>query len=238
MRRTLLLALAGVSLFSVSLVAQQIQGEYMETRSADVYTGQCFANGEVNLAGREAILAWKVDRGSWNGVKLDGLGVAAAVRSNGTLGDPYEDPYPAKSVLMVDDHASPQQKEALISLAKHYAGRLLDNVVAVKDEPVMMELPQNEHQHGLARMMAGDLASIQTRPLNDMDHVCGNEMTFYPPLVKLDHAVAAVAVTDHYAGTGLGENWTIHDKRSAFLGRFSEGLGETAANMNLANGGQ
>ncbi|MDT8069976.1 MAG: DUF1326 domain-containing protein [Terriglobia bacterium] len=238
MRRTLLLALAGISLFSVSLFAQQIQGEYMETRSADVYTGQCFANGEVNLAGREAIMAWKVDRGSWDGVKLDGLGVAAAVRTNGTLGDPYENPYPAKSVLIVDDHASPQQKDALISLAKHYAGRLLDNVVEVKDEPVMMELPQNEHQHGLARMMAGDLASIQTRPLNDMDHLCGNEVTFYPPLVKLVHAVPAVAVTDRYAGPGLGENWTIHDKRSAFLGRFSEGMGQVAENLKLGNGGQ
>ena len=28
--------------------AQQIRGDYIETRSADVYTGQCFANGEVN----------------------------------------------------------------------------------------------------------------------------------------------------------------------------------------------
>ena len=223
MRRTLLLALAGISLFAVSLVAQQIEGEYMETRSADVYTGQCFANGEVNLVGREAILAWKVDRGSWNGVKLDGLGVAAAVRANATLGDPYANPYPAKSVMMVDDHATPQQKEALISLAKHYAGRLLDDVVEVKSAPVLMELPQNHHQQGPARMMAGDWASIQTRPLNDRDHICGNEVTFYPPLVKLDHSVPAVAVTDRYAGPGLDTDWTLHGKRSAFLGRFSEG---------------
>jgi hypothetical protein len=238
MRRTLLLALAGMFLFSVSLVAQQIQGEYMETRSADVYTGQCFANGQVNLEGREAIMAWRVDRGSWDGVKLDGLGVAAAVRANATLGDPYADPYPARSVLMVDDHATPQQRQALISLAKHYAGKLLDNVVEVKSEPVMMELPQNHHQHGLARMMAGDLASIQTRPINDTDHLCGNEVTFYPPLVKLDHSVPAVAVTDHYAGPGLGTDWTLHGMRSAFLGRFSEGTGQVAQNMQLGNGGQ
>ena len=239
MRRILLLALAGIFLFSISLVAQQIQGEYMETRSADVYTGQCFANGEVNLEGREAILAWKVDRGSWDGVKLDGLGVAAAVRANATLGDPYADPYPAKSVLMVDDHATPAERRALISLAKHYAGKLLDNVVEVKSEPVMMELPQNHHQHGLARMMAGDLASIQTRPINDTDHLCGNEVTFYPPLVKLDHSVPAVAMTDRYAGPGLGTDWTIHGKRSAFLGRFSEGgAQQTAENVLLGNGGQ
>src|SRR5437660_429463 len=42
-----------VTFLSVALSAQQIRGDYIETRSADVYTGQCFANGEVNLAGNE-----------------------------------------------------------------------------------------------------------------------------------------------------------------------------------------
>jgi hypothetical protein len=70
-------------------------------------------------------------------------------------------------------------------------------------------------------MMAGDMASIDTRPISEKDHICGNEVTFYPPLVKLDHSVPAVAVTDRYSGPGLDTDWTIHGKRSAFLGRFS-----------------
>jgi hypothetical protein len=240
MRRFILLAFAGISLLTTTLVAQKIQGDYMETRSADVYTGQCFANGEVNLTGREALMAWKVDHGTWDGVKLDGLAVAAAIRANATLGDPYADPYPAKAVLLVDDHATPQQKNALISLAKHYAGRLLDNVVEVKSEPVMMETPQDHHQHGPARMMAGSLAAISTRPLNDTDHLCGNEVTFYPPLVKLDHSVPAVALTDRYIGPGLGTDWTLHDKRSAFLGRFSEGSStqQSAVSTQSVEGGE
>lgn len=221
MRKSVLLALAGFFLFAVSLSAQQIQGEYMETRSADVYTGQCFANGEVNLVGREAILAWKVDRGSWDNVKLDGLSIAAAVRAKATLGDPYANPYPAKAVVMIDDHATPEQQKALLSLAHHYAGKLLDNIVETKLEPVMMELPQDHHQHGRARMMAGSMASIETRPIDTTDHLCGNEVTFYPPLVKLDHSVPAVALTDRYTGLGLDTDWTLHGKRSAFLGRFS-----------------
>src|SRR5436190_22420288 len=100
-------------LLSIVASAQQIRGDYLETRSADVYTGQCFANGEVNLVGNQAILAWRVQSGSWNGVPLDGLSVAAAVRANATLGDPYADPYPAQSVLLVDDQASRQQRVAL-----------------------------------------------------------------------------------------------------------------------------
>ncbi len=221
MRNSVLLAIAGIFLFAVSLSAQQIQGEYMETRSADVYTGQCFANGEVNLTGTEAILAWKVDRGSWEGVKLDGLSIATAVRAKATLGDPYADPYPAKAVVMIDEQASPEQQRALLSLAKHYAGKLLDNVVETRVVPVMMELPQDHHQHGRARMVAGSTASIETRPINETDHLCGNEVTFYPPLVTLDHSVPAVALTDRYSGPGLDTDWTLHGKRSAFLGRFS-----------------
>src|SRR5580765_6889609 len=120
-----------VSFFSTFMVAQEIRGDYIETRSADVYTGQCFANGEVNLVGNQAILAWHVQSGGWDGVSLQGLTVAAAVRANGTLGDPYESPYPAKAVLLVDDQATSQQREALVHFAQHMGGELLKNVAQV-----------------------------------------------------------------------------------------------------------
>lgn len=99
--------------------AQKIQGDYIETRSADVYTGSCFANGEVGLVGTEAILGWRVSRGGWDGVAIDGLSVAAAVKAKATLGDPYGNPYPAKAVLIVDDKATPSQRAALTAFARH-----------------------------------------------------------------------------------------------------------------------
>ncbi len=40
--------------------SSSIHGDYMESRSADVYTGFCVANSEVGLVGDQAILAWKV----------------------------------------------------------------------------------------------------------------------------------------------------------------------------------
>src|SRR5580692_12204560 len=103
----------GLLLLSTAALGQQIRGDYIETRSADVYTGQCFANGEVNLVGDEAILAWHVQSGSWDGVPLDGLTVAAAVHARATLGDPYANPYPAQAILMVDDQANALQRAAL-----------------------------------------------------------------------------------------------------------------------------
>jgi len=215
-----LLICAVVLVISASANAQQIRGEYLETRSADVYTGQCFANGEVNLVGNEAILAWHVQSGSWDGVRLEGLSIAAAVRASGTLGDPYENPYPAKAVLLVDDQANPEQRTALINFAKHMGGELLNNVEQVV--PVPMELVVNHEHHGAAMLRAGQFATIQTRSLGEKDHVCGNEVTYYPPLTQLAHSMPAVAVIDMYNGPGLDVSWDLHGKRSAFVGTFAQ----------------
>jgi len=208
-----------VLLLSISALAQQIRGDYVETRSADVYTGQCFANGEVNLVGDEAILAWHVQSGSWNGVSLDGLTVAAAVRARGTLGDPYENPYPAQAVLIVDEQASQPQRAALVSFAQQMGGQLPQNVERVVFAPV--ELAVNPEHHGAALLRAGQFATVQTRSIDGEDHVCGNESTFYPPLTQLSHAMPAVALTDSYRGPGLGVDWDTHGKRSAFVGTFA-----------------
>jgi hypothetical protein len=208
-----------LGLASISLPAQEIRGDYLETRSADVYTGQCFANGEVNLVGNEAILAWHVQSGGWDGVALEGLTIAAAVRANGTLGDPYESPYPAKAVLLVDVQASAQQRQALVDFARHMGGELLENIDQVIRTP--MELVVNTEHHGAAMLRAGQFATIQTRGIGGQDHLCGNEVTFYPPLTETAHSMPAVALTDSYSGPGLGGSWDLHGKRSAFVGTFA-----------------
>jgi len=212
----LVLALCG---WTAPAFSQQIHGDYIETRSADVYTGQCFANGEVNLVGKEAILAWHVQSGSWNGVSLDGLTIAAAVRAQATLGDPYANPYPATAVLLIDDQATAQQTAALVSFAHQMGGELLNNVDQTIAAP--MEMIVSHERHGVALLRAGQFATVQTRSLGDKDHVCGNEVTFYPPLSPMAHSMPAVALTDAYRGPGLGESWDSHGRRSAFVGTFT-----------------
>src|SRR5215475_6237675 len=204
-------------LFCASAEAN-ITGDYLESRSADVYTGQCFANGEVGLTGDQAILAWHIRSGDWNGVKLDGLNVVAVIKASATLGDPYADPFPAKSVLILDQQANAAERAALSSFARHMAGKLLDNVIKVETAPIDMQV-LHEH-HGRARLRAGSFVDVQTRGIGEDDHLCGNETTFYPPLTEVVHAMPAVAMTDQYQGDGLGTSWSLHDKRSAFVGTF------------------
>lgn len=213
-------ALLALTVLLATTAFAQIKGQYVETRSADVYTGQCFANGEMGLVGDEAIVAWHVTSGSWDGVPLSGLSVVGAIKASATLGDPYGKPFPAKSVLLVDWKANPQQREALINFAQQMGGELFSHVVKVMDVPISMEVLQ-EH-HGSASVHAGKFVTVETRPIGDKDHLCGNETTFYPPLTPTTHAMPAIALTDEYQGQGLNDTWTIHNKRSAFVGTFEK----------------
>ena len=217
-----LLTIVALAALGFASQGQKITGDYLESRSADVYVAQCFANGEVGLVGDQALLAWHVQNGSWNGEKLDGLTVIAAVKANATLGDPYADPYPAKSVMLVDEQATPAQREALVAFARHMGGKLTSTVLRVIPTTIEMNVLRDHAHHGEATLRAGKFAEIQTRALNEGDHTCGAETTYYPPLTKLEHSMAAVAMTDDYQGPGLGVDWDRHGKRSAFVGSFAE----------------
>jgi hypothetical protein len=197
-----------------------IKGDYIEARSADVYTGPCFANGEVGLVGNEAILGWKIREGDWKGTSLNGLGVVAVVKAQATLGDPYHSPYPAVAVLIVDQHASSRQRLALQDFAVSMAGKLLSHVVRVESAPIQFAIAQGEH-HGVARLVAGNLARIETRSLCQGDDICGNEFVYYPPLVQLAHSMPAFTLQDSFQGKGLDVVWNHVGKRSSFVGTFA-----------------
>jgi len=197
-----------------------IKGDYIEVRSADVYTGPCFANSEVGLTGNEAILAWRVKDGNWKGTSLNGLGIVAVVKANATLGDPYHTPYPARSVLIVDEQATSAQRQALEEFARSAAGPLLANVVRVESAPIQLDIAQGA-EHGSARLVAGKFARIETRSLCAGDHLCGNEFVYYPPLVAVTHAMPAFTLRDSFEGQGLNVVWNHVDKRSAFVGTFT-----------------
>lgn len=195
----------------------QVSGTYVEARTADVYTGPCFANSEVGLVGKEAIMAWRIEEGGWDGVDLSGLSVLAVVRSEATLGDPHAERQGAESVLVVDAGANPTQRRALEGFARGMGGELLADVAVSLTAEVEFDVRAN----GAAVVHAGDLAALRTRPLDHRDHLCGNETVFYPPLAPTDGAEPGVALEHSWQGEGLGTTWKSPGKRSSFVGRFS-----------------
>lgn len=202
------------------LSAATIEGEYLEARSCNVYTGPCFANAEMGIAGKEAILAWKVDQGSWNETQLDGLGVALVVTADQTLGHDHvfaQIPTKTKAVLLVDQKATASQKEALIAFAKDSAKLLSENIVRVEDVAFTLE---NDHVESRGVFAAGEIAKIETRALKQGDCVCSNEIRFYEPLVTVENSHPAFVLTNAYQGQGLNTKWISGDQRSAYMATF------------------
>jgi hypothetical protein len=214
------LSAAATVSFAAGLPARSVSGNYMEARTADVYTGPCFANGEIEINGKEAVFGWKINNGAWKGVSIAGLGVVGVVRSQHTLGDIHRPDNPAISVLIVDIRATAEQRTALVDFAKSQVPDLLKNIMLVKSAPIELIIENGNIHGGAAHLTAGSLAEIATRGLTEADHLCGNEDIFYPPLTKLEHAMPAYALENSYKGDGLDETWSAKFHRSGFLGTF------------------
>jgi hypothetical protein len=201
--------------------AQQIYGDYVEARNADVYTGQCFANAEIGLTGDQAIVAWRISKGEWNGVKLDGLHVVGVTKAADTLSNPFTNPFPAKAVLILDERANAEQRAALHGFAQEMGGRMFENIVRTETAPIRLEMEYEGEHPAAAHLKAGTLAAIDTRPITNHDKICGHEEVYYRPLAPTSHAMPAVADLDRFQGQGLNVIWSLSGKRSAFVGHFT-----------------
>src|SRR5690349_24485246 len=105
-------AIVAAAFLSVAAAKAPLTGEYVEARTAEVFTGGCIMNSEAETMGKQAVLAWKVDRGSFNGVALDGLSVVAALAGDRNLGmtEMGGEKPEVKSALFVDARANRAQQ--------------------------------------------------------------------------------------------------------------------------------
>ena len=141
-------------------------------------------------------MAWKVNRGVVEGGRPRGLCVAAAVHGDTTFSE--DNPEKARAVLIVDSRA---RRAAAGGADRH--GQDPGRRAAWPDRrPVAvtrMSLKLEDHAtdgrraahaaHGMpqsprASFWAAGLAQIVTRPLDERDHVCGNEVVAYPPALR------------------------------------------------------
>ena len=216
MKTTLALLLA-----TATPLLAEISGDYLEVRTCDVYTGPCFANAEMGLTGKEAILVWSVRQGEWKNTALDGLKVIAVVKTDDTMGDQRYQPRTGKAVLVVDAKANSEQREALQDMARSMSGKLIGEVTSVKSVDIASNLGNCAKSGACAQVKAGNLIDITTRCFTDKDHACGNESTYYPPLTEVNGAFPAFTELATFKGTGLNVTFEATGQRSAFLASFS-----------------
>jgi hypothetical protein len=220
MKTAFLILCSAALAFAAPLPTKQIRGTYVEARSADVFVGPCYANSEVEMAGNLAVMGWKIEQGTWEGVNLAGLGVVGVVKASATLGDVHHTAYPVKSVLIIDESATLEQRLALKSFAQRMSKDLLSDVVRIEYKPVTLTVEDNNVHTATARLQAGALAAIQTRGIRKADQVCSHEDVWYPPLTEVDHAMPAFTIAHNYKGDALGTTWSSPEKSSAFVANF------------------
>jgi hypothetical protein len=203
-----------------SSVQAEIEGDYIEARTCDVYTGPCFANGQIGLTGKDAVMAWNVFKGDFQGVDLKGLSVVLVVSGSETLAHQgLEDPAELKSLLIVDEEATPQQRDALIAFAKAQTGKAAECVTSVKTAPIDMKLDTFEL---CGSLKAGKFADLSVRKAGEDDCICSNERGYYPPLASLENAVPGVATEGQVTARELNTRWSIPGTRSVYLGTFRQ----------------
>jgi hypothetical protein len=82
--------------------------------SAPPTTGFCHGMG-----------AWKINRGEYDGVSLDGLGLGFAAKWPGAIHEGN-----GTVCLFISDHATPEQREAMIAIGSGQAGGLPFEILA------------------------------------------------------------------------------------------------------------
>lgn len=208
----------GAALLAISTAtADEIRGQYVEARTCDIWTGPCFANADFNIGGKNGVMGWKIEEGSVDKVRLDGLGVVAVIAAGNTLG--LEQSGPARAILIVDSRATSLQRAALVKFAREQGGKLLGNILSVQDAKVELTNCQCDGE-ACYELVAG-AARVKTRCIDHKsDKACGNESAFYPPLARGVNARVAGVVEHSFRGQGLEETWGDFERRGAYVGSF------------------
>ena len=218
MKRVILTALlAGLAAVPLLAGGGSIKGSYVEARTAEVFTGGCIMNGEAGTTGREALMAWKVERGTFDGVSLNGLAVVAAVAGDANLGvrEIGGDVAQTRAAVFVDERATPAQRAALLSMAKQLSNGVVGTVVEVTPTTI-----QFVDEGKAIRVSAKSLRLTVEKEMNH-DQTCGGKQWFHP-LSAIDGIAAMGTTADNvFSGSALGTKWSDPNKRSSFFGTFS-----------------
>jgi hypothetical protein len=200
--------------------SSELTGVYLETRTCQVYTGPCFANAESGgLAGRDAIMAWRINDGEIEGVDLTGLSVVVVLTATDTLGfQGLDNARSAKSVILYDDQATDEQRDALLQFVKSRVPKVSAWAVRIEAKAIEMELDIVELK---GTLQAGKEVTLKTRQARLGDCICTNESAYYPPLAQIENFVPGVTIEGKFSGRGLGSRWSTPGDRSAYMGTFS-----------------
>jgi len=209
----LLASLTGTSTFNSQAETANVRGEYVEVRTASVFAGACHYNGELTTAGRDALLAWNVKSGVWQGVDLAGVQAVAIVSATENLGDKNA---ARQAEIIIGENASDAQSRAMLEALKSKYAASFGKIISVRRGPLSFE-----HSGKSYSVKADSFASINIEAMPD-DLCCKMpQLVWYSPLIPLENRKVGYTTKALYAGGNVGEPWQRSGENSAFYGSFA-----------------
>jgi len=192
-------------------VAAPIQGDYVEARTASVFAGPCHYSGEYMSDGRDAVLAWHVAKGDFNGVSLAGLNAVAVVRSDDNLGDKTAQ---KSAKLYIDSTATAAQRAAMVAAIQTKCGDGLGTVASVDDATI-------KFRKGADIVVdAPGVASLDIAPMPNRECCKQPSLVWYKPLAPVDNRLVGFTKVASCTNITGGDAWSRSDENSAFYGTF------------------
>lgn len=190
-----------------------MQGDYVEARTCSVYTGACHANGEYVTTGREAMLAWHINKGASDGQTLDGLNVVVVLKGNKNLA---EHGCNRDCVVYLDSKATDDQREALLDAIQMKYGCAMGRILDVKKTPIEFSRNGNDYTVRIPKV-----AYLKTTKYS-CDHCVMQHQVWYEPFVPTKSHIVAKASLNEFKGTPeFDASWRRNDENSTFVGEFS-----------------
>ena len=207
------IALVIVSGFALATESPNVQGEYVEVRSASVYVGACHFGSEYVEGGKEATLIWNIHHGSWNNVKLDGLTVVAVISAKNNLAIDNDT---RRSVLYVDSKATPEQYSAISKMLSTNHTKVLGNVVATQKVPIKYTKIGTKYDVSVGRILT---LSVNRYPCAKCTQP---HQIWYDPLIKVNDVIVGKSEIYSYKDKYLPVNWQQGDvTNNVFVANFS-----------------
>ena len=207
------LVLMAIASIAIATDTTDIQGEYIEARSASVYVGACHFGAEYVEGGKEATMVWNIQQGNWNGVSLDGLTVVAVVSAKENLAVDFET---RKSVLYIDTKTTTEQQAALKDMLTTKRVKELGTIVATQTAPINFTKKDTKYSVEVGKVLT--LAANRYPCV----HCTQPHQIWYKPLIALDNPIVGKSIVYRYKDTYLTTNWQQGDAtNNVFVGSFS-----------------
>lgn len=194
--------------------SSEIRGDYVEARSAHVYTCGCLYSGEMVTGGKEAILVWHITSGEYQGIPLSSLKIAAVIVGEQHLG---VDGTARRTVLYFDGLSSNVDQQAILELWRREYAKILGKIIAGRPASIRIEKRGETESIEISGM-----ARLEVRKARLPQDAHPGSSLWYGPFTDLGDPSLITALLYEYWGNEFQRQWREFSPGiSGFMGHFS-----------------